>query len=43
VADGIAQALKEGEDRRTKMIDHAAAYTWERTAEGIEKVWESFK
>ena len=41
VADGIAQALKEGEDRRTEMIDHAAAYTWERTAEGIEKVWES--
>ncbi len=40
VADGLALALEEREERRWSAPERAAAFSWERTAECIEGVWE---
>ena len=41
VADGIEQAVAEGEERHQDLIAHAAPFTWERTAQGIEGLWRT--
>ncbi len=41
VARGIEEALARQDEMRTLLPERAREYTWARTAEGIERVWES--
>jgi len=40
VADGLARALAERGPRRSTGLARAAEFPWERTAKGIETLWE---
>ena len=41
VADGLRAAIEAREDLRYVLAAHARAFTWDRTAAAIERVWES--
>ena len=41
VAQALHDALQQREELRYRLPQHAASFTWDRTAEGIEKVWEA--
>lgn len=41
VAAGLSEAIERREELRYVLADHARAFTWDRTAEGIEAVWEA--
>ena len=40
VADGLERALETREELRLRLPERARAFTWERTAGGIEAIWE---
>jgi glycosyltransferase involved in cell wall biosynthesis len=42
VADGLGRALRERESLRGALAARAREFTWDRTAEKIEAIWESF-
>jgi glycosyltransferase involved in cell wall biosynthesis len=39
VADGIARALAEREERRSSLAERAKSFTWDRCAERVESIW----
>ncbi len=39
VADGLERAVREREDLRYRLGEHAAQFTWERCAERVENLW----
>jgi len=41
VAAGLQQAIQRREELRYVLPERARSYTWARTAEGIEQVWEA--
>ena len=40
VADALSRAVQQREQLRYRLPQRAQAFTWERTAEGLERVWE---
>lgn len=43
VADGLERALRERESLRGVLASRAREFTWDRTAQGVESIWESFR
>jgi glycosyltransferase involved in cell wall biosynthesis len=43
VADGLERALRERESLRVALVSRAREFSWDRTAQGVESIWESFR
>jgi hypothetical protein len=39
-AAALVRAVEERAERRSALVERAAAYTWDRSAELVERVWK---